>query len=122
MEASDLDKLKDKHIQGFLKGLMVRDLRHLARSRKVEDYQKMKKNDLVGTLFTNHFMSTRDKEKFKPVESESPLPNFATGTKGLAKMNQASRYNKGLQAAQSNLDALQKARGENSSNGPLLPS
>ena len=116
MEAPDLDKMKDAHIQGFLKGLMVRDLRHLARSRKVADYQKMKKGDLVGTLFTNHFMAGRDKDKFKPRASDDPLPNFATATKGLAKLNQTSRYNKSLEAAKANLEKL------NSSNGPLLPS
>jgi hypothetical protein len=116
MEAPDLDKMKDEHIQGFLKGLMVRDLRHLARSRKVDDYQKMKKNDLVGTLFTNHFMSKRDKDKFKPRASDDPLPNFATGTKGIARLNEATRYTKTLIQAKANLDRL------NSSNGPFMPS
>lgn len=79
---------RDEAIKGFLGKLSVRDLRHMAKSRKVDEYKTMKKKDLAGHLFDKHFMQERDKDKFAPVErdeKENPVPNFATAPKGLAR-------------------------------------
>lgn len=79
---------RDDAIKSFLGKLSVRDLRHMARGRKVDDYKTMKKKDLASTLFDKHFMQKRDKEKFAPVEKdekENPVPVFATAPKGLAR-------------------------------------
>ena len=79
---------RDEAIRGFLGKLSVRDLRHLARGRKVEEYKTMKKKDLASQLFDKHFMSQRDKDKFAPVkqdEEEKPVPNFAKAPKGLSR-------------------------------------
>jgi len=92
MEARDLDAERDSHVQGFLKNLMVRDLRHMARSRGVEGYKTMKKRDLAENLFSTHFMQKRDKEKFTVEKDEAPLPNFATPQKGLVQRNTLKRF------------------------------
>lgn len=79
---------RDDAIKSFLGKLSVRDLRGLARGRKVEEYKTMKKKDLAGHLFDKHFMQKQDKEQFAPKEKdekENPVPNFATAPKGLAR-------------------------------------
>ena len=118
MEARDLDEARDKHIQGFLGKLMVRDLRHMARARGVEGYKEMKKKDLADSLFSTHFMQKRDKEKFNVQKVEDPLPNPATGSKGLARVGTATRrYDAAVAAPQ----RVMKDMVANESHAPTLP-
>ena len=98
MEAEDLDALRDKHIQQFLGKLMVRDLRHLARGRGMEDYQSMPKKDLASALFNTHFMQKRDKEKYAVEKDSDPAPNPATRVKGLSTLRGRDRYSRGMDA------------------------
>ena len=97
MEARDLDEERDRHVHGFLKTLMVRDLRHLARGRGVENYKTMPKKELLTHLFSAHFMQKRDKEKFSVVKDQDPVPNFATPQKGLVQRSTLNRYGRQLQ-------------------------
>lgn len=76
---------REEIIKGFINKLGVRDLRGLARSRKMPEYKTMKKKDLASQLFEQHFMEQRDKDKFAPKETNEPLPNFAGRPKGLGK-------------------------------------
>ena len=122
MEAPDLDELKNKHIHGFLKGLMVRDLRHLSRARGVEDYKTMKKGDLVQHLFDKHFMAGRDKEKFKPRKQDDeahPLPNFAGRPAGLTTLKGRSKFDGAVKNKGVKFSERLVSSGE--ANTPLLP-
>ena len=107
MEARDLDEARDKHIQGFLGKLMVRDLRHMARARGVEGYKEMKKKDLADSLFSTHFMQKRDKEKFAIQKTDDPLPNPATKTTGIVQKDTLRRYD--LQKARPGGDFAERA-------------
>lgn len=98
MEAEDLDALRDKHIQQFLGKLMVRDLRHLARGRGMEDYQTMPKKDLASALFSTHFMQKRDKEKYAVEKDSDPAPNTATPVKGLSTLRGRALYDRRMTA------------------------